>query len=194
MKSFWKIVLLLIINIIVSVSATFAVLYYWENIRNADKPYTLITSNQAPAAPTVQPTLEIDFAIVEPSTEPAEIAQPTGQTDPAQAIPPVRDQLVKITQVIGTGDVNSETIRIVSNSDLVVNLENWLLEDADGNAFKFPNIQLLKQDFFIELYSRNGHNTPFELYWGKVDPVWQSGETVVLKDADGNIQSTYRVQ
>ena len=191
MKNIWKILILLIVNVIVSVSATFAVLYYWENIRNAEKPYTLITSEDQQSTNSVEATLEIDFEIVATEVIPTDSSQ-DAEENPA-VIPPIRDNLVKISQVFGTGDVNSEAIRIESNSDLVVVLENWTLEDSEGKIYTFPNIQLMKQWLFIELYSRSGHDSPYELYWGQAEPVWQSGETVVLKDADGNVQSTFRI-
>lgn len=186
MKLTWKtIALLVILNIIVSAGATFAMLYYWENIRNAKKPYELMV-NEIPPTPAITPasTLEIDYDIL-----------PTEQStaDPGQPTPLVRDAIVKITEVIGVGDRNTEMVRIVSNSDAAVQLENWVLEDADGNSYTFPNIQIMRRNIFLPLYTRSGHNTPFELYWGNPEAIWQPGETVVLKDSEGNIQSTYRI-
>ena len=91
------------------------------------------------------------------------------------------------------GDLNSETVRIQSNSDEVVTLEGWTIEDADKHIFTFPNIQLIKKGVFIELYTRAGHTTPFELYWAQPEARWQSGETIVLRDQTGQIQATYRI-
>ncbi|MBP8964620.1 MAG: lamin tail domain-containing protein [Flexilinea sp.] len=202
MKTFWKILILLLINVIVSVTATFAVLYYWENIRNAEKPYTLITVNNSASPAVSSPTIEIDYNILMTPTPPVPENNPTNSSATSQftadvtsqpTIPPVRDLLVSISEVIGTGDINSETVYIKSNADTAVQLENWTLEDADGNIYKFPNIQIIRKGTFIPLYSRSGHNTPFELYWGLTEAAWQSGETVVLKDPDGNIQATYRI-
>ncbi len=70
MNSFGKILLLLLINILVSVSATLAVLYYWENIHNAEKPYTLITSEEIEKTEQKASSPEIDYAIVSTSTSP----------------------------------------------------------------------------------------------------------------------------
>lgn len=202
MKTFWKILILLLVNVIVSVTATFAVLYYWENIRNAEKPYTLITVNNSTSPTVASPTIEIDYNILITSTQPIPENNPpailgtpqvTAVSTNQPAIPPVRDLLVSISEVIGTGDINSEAVYIKSNADTAVQLENWTLEDADGNVYKFPNIQIIRKGIIIPLYSRSGHNTPFELYWGLSEAAWQSGETVVLKDPDGNIQATYRI-
>lgn len=202
MKTFWKILILLLVNVIVSVTATFAVLYYWENIRNAEKPYTLITVNDSASPVVSSPTIEIDYNILMTPTPPIPINNPTNSSATSQVtadvtnqptIPPVRDLLVSISDVIGTGDINSEAVYIKSNADTAVQLENWTLEDADGNVYTFPNIQIIRKGIIVPLYSRSGHNTPFELYWGLTEAAWQSGETVVLKDPDGNIQATYRI-
>lgn len=202
MKTFWKILILLLVNLIVSVTATFAVLYYWENIRNAEKPYTLITVNDSASPVVSSPTIEIDYNILMTPTPPIQVNNPINSSATSQVtadvtsqptIPPVRDLLVSISDVIGTGDINSEAVYIKSNADTAVQLENWTLEDADGNVYTFPNIQIIRKGIIVPLYSRSGHNTPFELYWGLTEAAWQSGETVVLKDPDGNIQATYRI-
>ncbi|HOP02385.1 MAG TPA: lamin tail domain-containing protein [Flexilinea sp.] len=202
MKTFWKILILLLVNVIVSVTATFAVLYYWENIRNAEKPYTLITVNDSASPVVSSPTIEIDYNILMTPTSPIQVNNPINSSATSQVtadvtsqptIPPVRDLLVSISDVIGTGDINSEAVYIKSNADTAVQLENWTLEDADGNVYTFPNIQIIRKGIIVPLYSRSGHNTPFELYWGLTEAAWQSGETVVLKDPDGNIQATYRI-
>ncbi|HPB40133.1 MAG TPA: lamin tail domain-containing protein [Flexilinea sp.] len=202
MKTFWKILILLLVNVIVSVTATFAVLYYWENIRNAEKPYTLITVNDSASPVVSSPTIEIDYNILMTPTPPIQVNNPINSSATSQVtadvtsqptIPPVRDLLVSISDVIGTGDINSEAVYIKSNADTAVQLENWTLEDADGNVYTFPNIQIIRKGIIVPLYSRSGHNTPFELYWGLTEAAWQSGETVVLKDPDGNIQATYRI-
>jgi len=202
MKTFWEILILLLVNLIVSVTATFAVLYYWENIRNAEKPYTLITVNDSASPVVSSPTIEIDYNILMTPTSPIQVNNPINSSATSQVtadvtsqptIPPVRDLLVSISDVIGTGDINSEAVYIKSNADTAVQLENWTLEDADGNVYTFPNIQIIRKGIIVPLYSRSGHNTPFELYWGLTEAAWQSGETVVLKDPDGNIQATYRI-
>jgi hypothetical protein len=204
MNSFGKILLLLLINILVSVSATLAVLYYWENIHNAEKPYTLITSEEIEKTEQKASSPEIDYAIVSTSTSPlttltVEITDSIEQSDISSTeesmdeIAPVRGSLVFIPQAIGIGDVSLEAVRIESNTDDAVSLAGWTLEDSEGNIFSFPNIQMIRKGFFLEVYSRSGHDTPYELYWGRSVAVWQSGETIELKDAKGQLQSTYRI-
>ena len=123
MKTFWKILILLLVNLIVSVTATFAVLYYWENIRNAEKPYTLITVNDSASPVVSSPTIEIDYNILMTPTSPIQVNNPINSSATSQVtadvtsqptIPPVRDLLVSISDVIGTGDINSEAVYIKS--------------------------------------------------------------------------------
>ncbi len=205
MSSFGKFILLLLVNILVSVLATLAVLYYWENIRNAEKPYILATLAEPGNSETLQEaagTPEIDYGILATSSPAASQAGTQAietkteneiTATPPGVLPPVRGSLVTISQAIGIGDVNAEAIQITSTSDTAVSLNGWTMEDADGNVFTFPDIQLIRRDIFIEVYSRSGHNTPFELYWGQATPVWQAGETIVIRDAGGNAQATYRI-
>lgn len=202
MNSFGKILLLLLINILVSVSATLAVLYYWENIHNAEKPYTLITSEEIEKTEQKTASPEIDYAIIptlQPTTLTVDITDSIEKTDnpPAEEsldeVAPVRGSLVFIPQAIGIGDVSLEAVRVESNTDDAVSLAGWTLEDSEGNIFSFPNIQMIRKGFFLEVYSRSGHDTPYELYWGRSVAVWQSGETVELKDAKGQLQAAYRI-
>lgn len=209
MKSAAKILILIIINIIVSVLATLATLYWWENIRQQEIPFSVndLLSTGGIAA-TISPTQNETFPpVIDPDPDDSVIALPTEAVEavaladllsahtptPETFIPATRDRLVSIVLVVGMGDLNSETIRIQSNADEVVTLEGWTIEDADKHTFTFPNIQLIQKGVFIELYTRGGHTTPFELYWDQPEARWQSGETVVLRDQTGQIQATYRI-
>lgn len=209
MKSAAKILILIIINIIVSVLATLATLYWWENIRQQEIPFSVndLLSTGGIAA-TISPTQNETFPpVIDPDPSDSVIALPTEAVEavaladllsahtptPEAFIPATRDRLVSIVLVVGMGDLNSETIRIQSNADEVVTLEGWTIEDADKHTFTFPNIQLIQKGVFIELYTRGGHTTPFELYWDQPEARWQSGETVVLRDQTGQIQATYRI-
>ena len=200
MNSFWKILLLILLNVIVSASVTYGVLYYWENIRAPKNEYQLITvstgvpfsdladTNEVPQGdqPTEVPALSENT--VETETEEGNIQEET-----AEPTPVIRGAKVEISMIRNPGILSSEALRVVSNSDEIVSLEGWRLEDANGNVFTFPNIQLLRKGVFVEVYSRSGHTTPYELFWNQSEAVWQSGETAVLKDMFGQIQATYRI-
>lgn len=199
MSSIWKIFLLILLNVAVSASVTYGVLYYWENVRNAEKPYQLVINDSYPTAEvpiesTAVPAEKTDV----PDDEQPGIDQPfesiPAEEEPtSEPTPVIRGAKVEITIIRNPGSLSGEALRIVSNADEVVSLDGWTLEDANGNVLKFPNIQLLRKGIFVEVYSRSGHSTPYEIFWDREEAVWQSGETAVIRDMFGQIQATYRV-
>ena len=199
MSSFCKIFLLILLNVAVSASVTYGVLYYWENVRNAEKPYQLVINDSYPTAEvpiesTAVPAEKTDV----PDDEQSGIDQPSesipAEEEPtSEPTPVIRGAKVEITIIRNPGSLSGEALRIVSNADEVVSLDGWTLEDANGNVLKFPNIQLLRKGIFVEVYSRSGHSTPYEIFWDREEAVWQSGETAVIRDMFGQIQATYRV-
>lgn len=196
MSTVWKIILLILLNVIVSASVTYGVLYYWENIRTPKTQYQLVTLNNEEIASSgefvLQQTpvtaLELQQATDVPAGE-----EPTEAVETTEPTPVIRGAKVEISMIRNPGNLSSEALRIVNNTDEVISLDGWKLEDANGHVLTFPNIQLLRKGVFVEVYSRPGHTTPYEIYWNCDEAVWQSGETAVLKDVFGQIQATYRV-
>lgn len=186
---------MILLNVIVSASVTYGVLYYWENIRKPkEQDLQLLTLQELPTEIPFEPAAaETDLsekAAVSAETEEnvPEYSEPT-----AEPTPVIRGAKVEIAIIRNPGNLSSEALRIVNNSDEVVSLENWTLEDANGNLLTFPNIQLLRKGIFVEVYSRSGHSTAYEIFWDREAAVWQSGETAVIRDMFGQIQATYRV-
>ena len=195
MSTFWKVFLLILLNIIVSASVTYGVLYYWENIRVPKTQYQLVTVNlDATEAAEPEVYAETVDSIAEQTdvTETPQEAYTEIET-PSEPTPVIRGAKVEISLIRNPGNLGSEALRIVNNTDEVISLEGWKLEDANGHSLTFPNIQMLRKGVFVEVYSRAGHTTPYEIYWNCDEAVWQSGETAVLKDVFGQIQATYRV-
>lgn len=192
-----KILLLILLNVIVSASVAYAVLYYWDNIRTLGTDYNLIPTllqQEAAIKDTPEATGTGSDSLPEEEIPTEEIViEPTEESPTAEPTPVIRGAKVEIAIIRNPGNLSTEALRIVSNSDEVVSLENWTLEDAEGHMYKFPNIQLLRKGIFVEVYSRSGHTTPYELYWSSDAALWQSGETAVLRDVFGQIQATYRV-
>jgi len=193
MKTVWKVLLLVLLNIIVSASVTYGVLYYWENFRNKEQNFQLVTVNLQPTETAIPMSADELTLAIETETETAAIPEESSAAEEPEPTPVIRGAKIEITIIRNPGVLDSEALRIVSNSDDVISLENWTLEDANGNLLTFPNIQLLRKGVFVEVYSRTGHTTPYELYWNREAAVWQSGETAVIKDMFGQIQATYRV-
>ena len=194
MGNFWKILLLILLNIIVSASVTYGVLYYWENIRTPKTEYQLVNvGNENIQWLEVSQTEIAETEIAAQQTASAVEVATIAAIPTEEPTPVIRGAKVEISLIRNPGILESEALRIVLNTDDVVSLENWRLEDANGNELTFPNIQLLRKGVFVEVYSRAGHTTPYEVYWNCNEPVWQSGETAVLKDMFGQLQATYRV-
>lgn len=125
----------------------------------------------------------------------AEITEePTPTVEPTITLPPTAvNAQVEIVRVISAGDITAEGIEI-RNTGGVVDLTDWTLEDSEGNTFTFPE-QRLFTNGLVTVYTRRGTNTPIALYWGRSEAVWgESGDTVTLSDADGDVQASQRLQ
>jgi len=102
---------------------------------------------------------------------------------------------VVISSVIAAGDLESERILFQHRGEGDISLVGWRIEDSAGNAFTFPpfpQITLYKNGS-IYIYTKDGVNSVVELYLGQDKAMWKSGDTVVLRDAQGNVHTTYIV-
>ncbi len=151
----------LLVNIIVSAATVLIVLTIW----------TLIRQNSAPS---------VSYTVTESS-----------QTQQEATLPPLDKQVIKIENVFGAGDLQSEVVRIRMVGDNPLQMQDWTLQDNDGNTFTFPDLTLYSG--VVEVYSRSGNNTVISLYWGSSQPIWQQGELVTVYDPDGNLRSSYQI-
>jgi LysM repeat protein len=105
---------------------------------------------------------------------------------------PPQEARVIINSVIGVGELASEHVFITRSGDGDLSLEGWKLEDENGNVFIFPKLQLFK-DGAVNVWTTSGAPTVVDLYWGLQAPVWSSGETVTMRDAQGKVRATYKI-
>lgn len=100
---------------------------------------------------------------------------------------------VVIESVIGAGDLESERVLIKHRQGGELYLVNWRLEDGQGNVFIFPATPqlILFPGGAVNIYTKAGVNNVVSLYWGLDHPIWASGMTATLKDAEGNVRATY---
>jgi hypothetical protein len=160
-----KLLLYVLLNVIVSVCVTSAILFWY------DRNYRSVSQSAVqPAAPQVSQNVSV--------------AQPT--LDPDEKIP------VEIASVIGAGTLNAEWVVVTYTGDDQINLANWELRDEDKNVFIFPQL-ILHPNGAVQIHTISGTNTVIDLYWGKSDPVWQSGETAQLFDPGGTSRAKYKV-
>ncbi|NPV77297.1 MAG: lamin tail domain-containing protein [Anaerolineae bacterium] len=107
-------------------------------------------------------------------------------------LPPADQPLIEIENVFGVGIAESETVRLVRVQSGDLWLTGWKLEDEDGNAFVFPQLNFVNGS--IDVFTRVGVNTPTALYWKLDRPVWRIGETVSLRDSDGVLRAKYLIR
>lgn len=99
---------------------------------------------------------------------------------------------VMISSVIGAGDLTSERVFLSRTGNGVLLLAGWKLKDENGNIFTFPYLELYEGGA-VNVWTTSGSQTVVDLYWGLQYPVWKSGETASLVDAQGKLQATYKV-
>ncbi len=102
---------------------------------------------------------------------------------------------VVISSVTGAGDYESEYVLIEQQGEGELSMVGWRLEDEQQNIFIFPQFPQLTlyEDGAVRIYTKSGSSTVVELFWALDEAVWQSGETAVLRDPQGDVRATYEV-
>lgn len=163
---FWKQTLpFLLLNIIVSAAAVYAILYFWER----SHPLPDITST-LPA-----PTQNSSAAVAAPTQPP---------TNP--------DALLTIEGVFGAGDVSVEYVLLRNQSEGSLVLSGWRLSGSPGLTYTFPKLTL-NPGGAVRLYSKFGSDSVIELFWNQEDALWQSGASLSLVNPTGETQATYTI-
>jgi hypothetical protein len=129
------------------------------------------------ATATLQPT-----GTVTPSTPPTPVA----------TVPPEAGEVeIEITSVQGVGQLESEAVQIVNNGSRQAALLNWEVQDEDGHVYTFGQHTIFGEGAGVMVHTRAGQNSVTAVYWNLTEPVWESGETVTLVDADGAERATF---
>lgn len=110
----------------------------------------------------------------------------------AQAtLPSPGKEVLEIENVFGYGDLQTEVVRIRHTGSDPLLLQDWILQDGDGNVYTFPAITLYSG--VVEVYTRSGSNTVISLFWGLEQPVWSQGEVAAIYDPEGNLRSRFQI-
>jgi hypothetical protein len=99
---------------------------------------------------------------------------------------------VQIVSVVGADNLGAEVVILRYVGAGQVDLSSWQLKDESGNIFLFPSITLVNGGA-VQLHTAAGTNTVVDLYWSLSAPIWKSGETASLYDANGKLIVTYKV-
>jgi LysM repeat protein len=101
-------------------------------------------------------------------------------------------QGVEVASVSGAGDLATELVLVVNESNLAVSLQGWQLEREGGPAYLFGNVPLFPGGS-IRVHSSSGVDSTIDLYWGQSGALWQSGAVVRLRNAQGETVYTFTV-
>jgi LysM repeat protein len=125
---------------------------------------------------------------------PTPTATPNIAPTPIPTEPPVEGEaVVEISEVIGVGSLAEEAVSIVNSGNRPIALLDWEIADEDGTVYTFGQVTLFGEGGGILLHTEAGQDGASNLYWGLEQPVWESGETVVLTDAEGTVRVTYSI-
>ncbi len=131
-----------------------------------------------------------------PEAAPTETPAPTVQPTPGPvATEPLETGVViiEITEVIGVGELADEAVSLANFGDRAVALQGWQLSDSQGRVYTFGQVTLFGEGAAILVHTETGQDGPSDLYWGLEEAIWESGATVTLQDAEGNVQATYNI-
>jgi len=124
----------------------------------------------------------------EPTPVPTSAEPPTPiPTEPLA----IGEAKVIIRDIVGVGDLDDEALVIANEGTRQIQLANWTLEDSQGNVYTFNPFILFGDGANVVLRTGPGTDTTFDLYWGLTFPVWETGETATLRDADGTARATF---
>lgn len=91
---------------------------------------------------------------------------------------------VEIVQVDDAGELGSENVLIVNESNLAFSLLGWRLEREGGPTYTFGNIPLFPGSS-VRVHTRAGEDSSIELFWGQDDAQWQSNTVARLINDQG---------
>lgn len=140
------------------------------------------------------PSAETEAEVGEEEAETAETGVEDGLPTPIPTAPAGEGEaMIEIAEVIGPGQHALEAVQIVNNGSNEAKLADWKLADQFGNYYTFGPITLFGDGAGILIHTVAGQDSATELYWGEDESRWQSGEKVILYDADGTVQAEFTV-
>ena len=70
-------------------------------------------------------------------------------------------------------------------------LEGWILYDDSKNTYTFSQHTLWTNDYVI-VHTQAGQDDPWDVYWGRTEPVWNNhGDCVYLSDDENNVVDSF---
>ena len=148
----------ILLNIFISASVTFTVMFLYDRYQGSqERPISVVST-------------------------------PVSQLLPVNG----SDLKLEIVNVIGAGVAETETAIIQNKGEDSVLLTDWVLKNGDGTSYTFPQVKVFK-DGIVQVHTAAGANTPVDLYWGRNQPVWRSGDTASLVDTQGVLRASFLI-
>jgi LysM repeat protein len=97
-----------------------------------------------------------------------------------------------IRSIAGAGDLASEAVEVVNDTDLVFNLQGWRLQRAGGPEYVFGDLNVFP-GASVRLHTTSGTDNTIERYWAQPAALWSRGATAVLVNAQGERVAEYAV-
>ena len=140
------------------------------------RPFVAAASTHT-ALPPVEIVEETDSSAAAPTNTPEPLTGEAG---------------VVIDSIIGVGDLASERIFLKRVGPGEISLTGWSLVTENNETFTFPQLTLFENGA-VFIHTKAGQTTAVALYWELDHAVWNSGDTVVLIDDQGNVHTSYQI-
>jgi LysM repeat protein len=138
---------------------------------------------------SVGQVLVLPIAAPEPGVPAATPAQTSAL--PAATASAGQSDGVIIHGVEDIGDLDRESVRLL-NEGGEVNLAGWTMDDGGDSFYVFPYLRFRSVGMIV-VHTRSGEDTAIDLYWDLTRAVWEPGDLITLRDAQGNVQSTFQI-
>lgn len=126
-----------------------------------------------------------------PPMVPAATLLPTPTPVPTLTPVPASEVRISIT-VLNPGDVTKEAVYLI-NRGLYVRMSGWILSNEREATYTFSEFGLGGNGAAVYVHTALGVDTATDLYWGRTSAAWNVGDTVTLRDAEGKVIASTRV-
>lgn len=173
-----------------------------DTLGNISRSYDVPMEDIVAANDIVDPnTLAVGQQLVIPvgglptdTPAPTDTPPPATPPTPLSTEPPQQGELVvEIANVIGIAQLSEEAVQILNSGSSQIALLDWQLHDEDGFIYTFGQVTLFGSGSAIMVHTETGQDGATDLFWGLEESVWQPGELVTLRDAEGEVQATYQI-
>ena len=171
---------LFVVNVVISALTTALIL------RIAGAPRASVPLSPAPPPAAFQAVVP-DGSTATPRNPALPATSPASAPAPATALSKVR-----IVAVNGVGQRQREQV-VIANEGELADIKGWSLSASRPISYSFKNVALLK-DTFINVYTTSGSDTSINVFWNRDEPSWQVGDTVQLRNAQGQQVDAYEIK